>query len=104
MSHRRRKCESEIGGLVESSPFRVLARGIDKLTSKVDAMMVAIDGGEPFGWEYDRHGELIENPSEQNVIRLIAQCRKAGVPWKRIAKILLQACADQNDRPPRGAA
>jgi hypothetical protein len=44
MSRRRRKCESEIGGLVESSPFRVLARGIDRIDRNLHSLLSCQEG------------------------------------------------------------
>lgn len=44
MSKRRGGCENEIGGLIESSPYRVLARGIDRLDRKLQSLLSCQDG------------------------------------------------------------
>lgn len=44
MSKRRGECENEIGGLIESSPYRVLARGIDRIDRKLQSLLSCQEG------------------------------------------------------------
>lgn len=48
-------------------------------------------GEVPFGWTADAAGRLIEDATEQNVLRLILELRQAGVSLRRIASILTDA-------------
>ncbi|MHA1330913.1 MAG: recombinase family protein [Candidatus Hodarchaeales archaeon] len=45
-------------------------------------------GDVPFGYEVTPEGKLIENPKEQEIIRLIISLRNKGYGYKKIAKAL----------------